>query len=136
MISPLRKSPLKRSGKPLKRTRIKKKPRSKEERERIYGPKGYVEWIHEQPCVACGYGRSECAHVGNGGTARKSDWTQTVPLCGWRYLGTNFGTIGCHRLYDEYPSHFAEAYQLDMEAEALRTNRAWLEHSRSREAVK
>lgn len=85
----------------LKRSAIKRKPRKKSERERIYGPKGYVEWIHEQPCVACGWTPSECAHIRTGGTGRKDDWTRTIPLCGphidHRYTKI---TIGCHKLYD------------------------------------
>lgn len=110
---------------------IKKKPRSKSERERIYGPKGYVEWIHEQPCIACGVvGFSEVAHIKTGGMGRKDDWTRTVPLCGVRpgFAGLY---MGCHRFHDEYPTNFHDAHGnllLDVVADAI--NRAW--HSRRR----
>lgn len=117
---------------PLRRTgKLKPKKRTKSERERIYGPPGYVEWCHAQPCIACGVvGFSEVAHVGNGGMGRKSDWTDTVPLCGPRpaLIGGLF--MGCHRFYDEYPKQFWSAYELDMDAETQRCHSRWIEESK------
>jgi hypothetical protein len=124
----------------LKRSAIRKKPRKKSERERIYGPKGYVEWIHEQKCIACGVvGYSECAHIKTGGTGRKDDWTRTVPFCGFRrasfsplpkspYDSINF--IGCHQQYDEFQWAFKLEHPDFNAAEAARTtNEAWMAFS-------
>lgn len=59
--------------------------------------------------------------------SRKSDWTQTIPLCGVRpgILGGLY--MGCHRFYDEYPKQFWGAYELDMDAKAIEINSRWLQ---------
>lgn len=76
----IRHKPMKHGG------RIKSKPRSASEKRRIYGPKGFVEWMHGEPCHHCGCWAGErrsivVAHVVTGGKGRKADWTQTIPLC-------------------------------------------------------
>lgn len=110
---------------PLKRSRIKKRPRSRSERERIYGPKGYVEWIHEQPCVGCGFVPSSCAHIKTGGTGRKADWTQTVPLC-----ETHYGEVGCHPQFHLWGrDRFEGVMLLDLNVAAKATQAAWLSFS-------
>lgn len=129
-------SPLRRSGKPLKRTRVKKKPRSKEDTARIYGPSGRIQFVQSLACAACGIkGFSVNAHLtpkGEKGTGYKGHYRFIAPLCGERFM-----LIGCHRLYDEYPMLFkAEHPGFDPEKAAAETQLLWLEHSRSREAVK
>ena len=145
MISPLRKSPLKRSGKPLKRTRIKKKPRSKSEFARIYHSKERVEFIKSLPCCACGIeGFSDNAHVAppsKKGTGYKAGYIWIVPLCGTRTDVSNpaylVWTMGCHGYSHQCGrDSFEEKYGINLKACAIETHNRWLEHSRSREAVK
>lgn len=87
-----RRKALKRSAPPRKRKR------TASERERIYGPPGFVEWIHEQPCACCRVvGYSEAAHMVTGGTGRKADWTTIAPLCRTRTV-SGWLAEGCHAL--------------------------------------
>ena len=65
----------------LKPTPLRPKKRSAAERERIYGPKGRVEWVKSLPCLICQRTPSENAHTENGGMGRKADYTTIVPLC-------------------------------------------------------
>jgi hypothetical protein len=111
--------------------KIKPKKRSKKERERIYGTDEHIAFVKSQPCVACKReGPSEFAHVGNGGTGRKSAAKNGVPLCGLRLIkhGVN---VGCHAL-----SHligiksFEAKYGIDLKAEAARVEAAWQSHLR------
>ena len=65
-----RRSPLKRSRK-----------RSAREQDRIYGPKSFRDWLHQQPCVITGCRSNiEQVHVIGGGVGRKAGWTFTVPM--------------------------------------------------------
>lgn len=117
-------------GRPIYST-IKKKKRSKSEKERIYGPPGYVEWLHTLPCVACKVvGYSECAHVGRySGVGRKGDWTETVPLCGiCRFQAV--GVTGCHQeLHEDGRLTFEGDWGINLEAEAKRNHASWLADS-------
>lgn len=56
--------------------------RTKAERERVYGPPAYREFLTARGCEVCGRTPIEIAHVTNGGMGRKADWTATVGLCG------------------------------------------------------
>lgn len=137
-------SPLKRSGKFLKRTRIKKKPRSKEDTARIYGPRGRIQFVQSLPCAACGIkGFSVNAHLtpkGEKGTGYKGHYRFIAPMCGASpEREVAFGTIyvGCHTLYDEHRPVFRTFFpDFDPVKAAADCERLWLEHSRSREAVK
>jgi hypothetical protein len=113
---------------------IRKKPRSKGETLRIYGPPERREWVKQQPCGACGIvGYSQNAHCpppGESGTGYKADSKWIAPLCGARTTYRNgrlmYAYIGCHRLYDEHPEIFREKYpSLDMQAVAAETERRW-----------
>lgn len=93
------------------------------ERLRVYGPPGYLSWIHEQPCRLCGAVPSEdhptqCCHLagpGTGsGTSRKADWTFSFPGC-----------MKCHNLIHAGRSPVGKSY-LVMCAEF--TQAAWREH--------
>ena len=65
------------------RTRpIRPKKRTPSEAERIYGPKGFQDWLHRLPCIVCGHrGEIHAHHTENGGMGRKADWTTLVPVC-------------------------------------------------------
>lgn len=113
-----------------KRSKPRKRSRKKSERERIYGPPGYVEWIHEQPCIACGVvGFSEVAHVKSGGMGRKSDWTDTVPLCGYRGTSRIDYTLGCHAMLHAFGRPALEKrHDIDLEVAAISTQERWNSH--------
>ncbi len=87
------------SSKPKARKPIKKKRRSKAERERIYGTPEYGVWLRSQRCAVCGVvGLTEMAHVKTGGMGRKADAELTVPLCGPYRVEGRLVVNGCHRL--------------------------------------
>jgi hypothetical protein len=69
--TPLRRRARIRPENPVRRARS---------RARQFGPPGFVDWSHTQPCLVCGEAPpTEVAHVrsrGAGGT-----WTQTVAMC-------------------------------------------------------
>lgn len=113
----------------LKRSAIKRKHRKPSEFKRIYGPKGYVEWIHEQPCIACGVvGFSECAHIKTGGMGRKDDWTDTVPLCGLKPIGVGYSVSGCHEAFHNWGRKtFELVHDLDLTVAATATQNAYKE---------
>ena len=108
---------------------VRKKPRSKSERERIYGPPGYVEWVHKQPCIACdAEGHSEVAHIRTGGMGRKDNWVRTVPLCGPHVSGPMFFHYsGCHRVLHQLGrAHIEKEMGIDLDACAAATQKAWI----------
>jgi hypothetical protein len=70
-----RHTPLK-SGK-----RIKAKPRTKQERTRIYGSDARQSWLRDIPCLVCWTLPVELAHTANGGMGKKGDADAQVPLC-------------------------------------------------------
>lgn len=85
----LRKTPL-AHGKPLVRrarlvSRVRVRPRNakrwKANLARAYGPEARREWMKGLPCLTCGRGPSENAHVATGGMGRKADASQLAPLC-------------------------------------------------------
>jgi hypothetical protein len=126
-----------RSTKPIRRTAVKKKPRKPSETLRIYGPKGYVEWIHEQACVACHVvGFSQCAHIKTGGMGRKDDWTRTIPLCG-QHMHQDQGREGYMRSGSHFWLHahgrepFERRHKIDLTIAAAETQRRWLDHQRA-----
>jgi hypothetical protein len=65
----------------LRRSRITRHPVSAEETERKYGTAERREWMTRQPCVICNRRPSVSAHLRTGGTGRKGDATETVPMC-------------------------------------------------------
>lgn len=95
----VKRTPLKRKTKLATKTKPKAKKRSASDFARVYGSKARVAWVAAQPCVVCGRGPCENAHITSGGVGRKADFTQIVPLCpschrtqharGWRALGLN-----------------------------------------------
>ena len=98
---------------PMKRGR-----RKPSERERIYGPKAFRDWLHEQRCVVTGrYGVVQ-AHVKNGGMARKADYEWSVPMLD-----------ALHReLHQHGIDTFQAKYNIDLELAAIATQQQWLAH--------
>jgi len=92
-----RKTRLTSNAKPKARKRIKAKPRSGIEFQRVYGSKRRVEFINSLPCMVCAKRPSENAHIKSGGMGRKADYREIIPLCpschrkqhqhGWKALG-------------------------------------------------
>lgn len=99
----MKRTPLKRKSKLTARKRIKAKPRTNVEFQRVYGSKRRVAYIKELPCVACGGGPCENAHIKSGGMGRKADYREIIPLCqschrlqhqhGWKALGFDAPTL-------------------------------------------
>jgi len=110
----MRKTPLRPSRSPLSRRsplpRV-NRARKQTEFQRTYGSRARVKFVKSLPCSACGVrGLSENAHVcGPAGLGRKGAATTIAPLCGM-YFGLAGASIGCHRLFDEYPAAFATRF--------------------------
>lgn len=98
---------------PLKRSRIKRRPKSKATMERTHGTVEHREWIKRQPCVVCGRTPSDAAHLKSGGTGRKDDVERTVPMCS---NVVPAGYEGHHTEYDAGKQSFRAKYaHLDLE---------------------
>lgn len=69
-----------RQLKPIPRTTLRSKPRSADEKRRIYGTPQRIAWMHASPCVITGRVPCEIVHVRSGGTGRKADARFTVPM--------------------------------------------------------
>ncbi len=84
-----RRAPLRSSGPPERRTRVKPRnaKRKASEFARCYGSKERVAWIRSLPCIICELrstpqvGPSDNAHVTGDGMGRKADARFIVPLC-------------------------------------------------------
>lgn len=98
---------------------------------RAYESVERVQWTKAQPCSACRVlGYSENAHVGTEGrgASRKADADQIASLCGDRIVN-NVGVIGCHTLFDEHQSDFAEAFPwYDPSEQASAHEARWQRH--------
>lgn len=111
----MKRTPLKRKTKLVSTSKPKAKKRTTADFARVYGSKARVAWIAAQPCVACGKGPCETAHIKSGGMGRKADYTETVPLCsachrlqhakGWGALGFPVSKLG----YLAYSTQFRYA---------------------------
>lgn len=98
------------------RKTLKAKPRKASERERIYGPRGFQDWLHRLPCIVCGHrGDIHAHHYRSDGMGRKAGWDTIVPLC-----------VACHRLvHDIGRRRFEALKRVDLEAQAKRVQAAW-----------
>ena len=105
---------------PMKRTPMKRKRRSKAERDakfhREYGWEGRVKWVQAQPCVFCGATPCENAHITNGGMGRKAGYDKIVPACEFCHWEMDHG-IGKRAM--------ERKYGVDLKAEAARVEREW-----------
>ncbi len=131
-----RRAPLRSSGLPERRTRVKPRnaKRKASEMERAYGPPERREFVKAMPCAACRVvGYSENAHLlGNGGMSRKADADTVGPLCGPRavFAVLNYKIYpGCHNLYDKHRATFDAVFPtFDPERTAAETQAAWSAH--------
>ncbi len=109
------------------------KKRAKFARE--FGSVERVEWVHEEPCVVCGYAGPKPRdnhHTKGDGTSRKGPYESIVPLCKSRW-NANLGMVvpGCHTLvHSEGVDTFRERRGITKEwAElAAETQSRWLEY--------
>ena len=63
---------------PIKPINRKRKAR---EWARAYGSPERVAWVASLPCLVCGYGPCENAHIKSGGAGRKADAALVINLC-------------------------------------------------------
>lgn len=135
----MKRTPLKRGTKRLKRTTPLKrktplKPRSKKT-SRKPPESGYLKWIRARPCVVCAgaKGPSEAAHtkvLGSSGIGAKATNRSTIPLCAW-----------CHRLNaDAYhamtpESSWAAYHGLDLPALVEQLNSEYEKKRAARKAA-
>lgn len=69
--------PIARSGPPKKRNA----KRRVTEFARCYHSRKRVLFVKGLPCIICGHGPCDNAHIENGGAGRKADYAKIVPLC-------------------------------------------------------
>lgn len=115
---------LKRSTKPIARSRIRPKKRDAAQREkdaakfaREYESVERVEWIKTLPSIASGCGPCENAHVRNGGTGRKADACWIVPLTKHEHR------VELHRTLGRVA--FERKYGVDLDVEAGKIDWRW-----------
>ena len=114
----------------MKRSRIKRKPRTPSETLRKYGPPERRAWMKQRPCVICQRRPCDSAHVKSGGTGRKDDYTRTVPMCSTIVAA---GYSGHHAEYDGGKESFMARYGLtldDLLIMAEWTEIGWQYHAR------
>ena len=102
----------------------------KDDFARVYGSPERVEWTKASPCVICGLGPCENAHVGSGGMGRKADCSAIVPLCAPRgqWQGHHaehhrIGTGGMNTKYGTALGELAKAHDRTWKALAKRKAR-------------
>ncbi len=126
-----RRAPLRSSGPPERRTRVKSVNRKRKaaNTKRAYGPASRRAWVKTQPCANCDYGPSPWveianAHIKNGGMSRKADARFNIPLC------ETVEGLGCHQV--QHRVGWSALPRLDTpekrEAAAARTEAAWQAH--------
>ena len=103
---------------PIRRTRIKHRPKSKALMLRTHGTPEHRAWMKEQPCLICDRTPCDAAHLKSGGTGRKDSYTRSVPLCSTIVAA---GYSGHHDEYDAGKQSFRAKYP-EFEAKAD----AWL----------
>ena len=119
----MKRSPLKRGNKPLKRytpLRKKKPGKASEPHSSIY-----LRWIRTLPCAVCDgrKGPSQAAHthqLGPKGLGEKTTAKSAIPLCAHCHV---FGGDSYHRLTPEW--RWADYHGLDLRALVQRLNNAW-----------
>jgi hypothetical protein len=106
---------------PPRKSRIPRVNRQRKSKNwlRAYGSGARVKWIQEQGCLVCGWSPCDNAHVTSGGTGRKSDAKNIVPLC-----------EGHHRLalHKHGRQWFETTYNINLELAAAETENRWLRY--------
>lgn len=105
----MRKTPLRRSRKPLKRSRIKPRARSRAEKERIYGTPDRIAFLKAQGCLLCDEQPVQLHHVRTGGMGKKSGAENQVPLCVTHHEGVH--RFGRKTMEAAYSVDFARSAQ-------------------------
>ena len=133
---PRRKKPLPRASHPIARhvgVKAKNVKRAAQNHARAYGDK--AAWIRLHPCCACGYLKSEAAHVGSGGMGRKADSTMLVPLCGVHTILEDQGAWiyaeqidGCHADSHRGVETFQAVHGINLRALAAAYEAQWQVH--------
>jgi hypothetical protein len=100
----------------LRRAPTRRKPRKASERERIYGPKGRVEFVQSLPCIVCQSFPSDNMHIKGDGVSRKAGYQWIVPCCRTHHEDA-------HRIGIKT---FARAFDIDLELAAIATQQQWL----------
>lgn len=123
----MKRTPLKRSTKPLKRTPLKrftplKKHKSGKRSEP--GSAAYLKWIRSLPCIICEglMGKSEAAHtkvMGSSGMAQKSNHRSCIPLCAWDH------TLLWNSYHELPEQDWAELHHIDLLRIVQSLNSLW-----------
>ncbi len=127
-----RKAPLRSSGPPERRTRVKPRNAARHTKNwlRAFHSVERVEFVRSLPCANCRkvgdlYSWIENAHTVTGGTSRRADHTTVVPLC------ATVDHTGCHDV--SHRRGWPSLLNLDTPAKrkeaAQRTHRKWIEHT-------
>lgn len=91
--------------------------RQAKEKPRTFGDKARRAWMVSQPCCVCGKpGPSQQHHVRTGGMGRKSDYTETVPICwechdGWHRSNPPLDTVERRDRVKQLPPEYEAAWQ-------------------------
>jgi hypothetical protein len=125
-----RKAPLRSSGPPERRTRVKAVNRKRRVSEfaRCFHSKARVAFVKTLPCAndakwALCMGPIENAHIETGGTGYRADYTSIIPLCKQHHWRSHaHGWIALPRL--DTPEK--------REAAAARTEKLWAAHLHQR----
>jgi hypothetical protein len=94
----VKRTPLKRSTPIARKSKLTAKRRTASDYKRVYGSRARVAWVKSLPCFACWeFGEIHNAHITTGGTGRKANADQIIPLCsdchglqhrkGWAAIG-------------------------------------------------
>ena len=100
------------------RSPLRPKPRKQSERERIYGPTGFLDWLHKLPCLVCGHRGDIHAHHTphpSSGMGRRADWVALVPICSAHH----------RMIHDIGQKRVAAMAGLDWARAAARVQAAW-----------
>lgn len=107
----MKRTPLKRGNKPLKR-KTPLRPRKKGKKSEP-GSAAYLRWIRTLPCAICEglMGKSEAAHtkvLGSSGAAQKTSSRSCIPLCIWDH------TLLWNSYHEMPESEWAELHGIDL----------------------
>lgn len=117
MIFPYPK-PVKAEKKAKQRPRWRNYRRHKSEQKRTYGSPERAAFVKTLPCVVCGKGPSDNAHIRGDGCRRKGAAHLIVPLCHLHH------TAGKQSLHALQPRLFQEYWHINLMELAEETDRA------------
>lgn len=123
----IRRSPIKRSVKPIARKAKVKARNPKRQRDnfaRVYGSRERVAWVSSMPCVVahCYNGPCHGHHVRSDGMGRKAHHSAIVPLCAFHHDA--YHALGPDTFLSRHPLVRGESFAVH----AADTHRRWLAH--------